>query len=56
MQIVKMKQENQFALAGLSFTAIKTIKDACKLYGSQGSSAALKIAEEIEKQMKEVEI
>lgn len=56
MQIVKMKQENMFAVAGLSFSALKTIKDACKLYGTQGSALAKKIAEELEQRMNEVEI
>ena len=51
-----MKQENMFAIAGLPFSALKTIKDACKLYGTQGSTLAQKIAEELEQRMNEVEI
>lgn len=56
MQIVKMKQPNTFALAGLSFSALKTLKDACKLYGTQGSALAKQIAEELEQRMNEVEV
>lgn len=56
MQIVKMKQDNQFAIAGLSFSALKTIKDACALYGAQGSALAKQIADELEKRMEEVTI
>lgn len=51
-----MKTENMFALLGLNFTAIKTIKDACKLFGQQGSSHAAIIAAEMEKLMENVEI
>ena len=56
MQIVKMKQDNMFAIAGLSFSALKTIKDACNLYGLQGSALAKQIAAELEQRMNEVEI
>ncbi|MDH5654763.1 MAG: hypothetical protein OEZ34_02570 [Spirochaetia bacterium] len=56
MKIVKLKQKNQFGLAPLSFSEIKTIKDACKEYGKQGSSAAKEIAEKIEKSMGEISI
>ena len=57
MQIVKMKKDNQFAIAGMSFSELKAIKDACAFYGQQGGFAlALKIAQELEKSMDEVEI
>ena len=56
MKIVKLKNENQFALAPLSFSELKTVKDACREYAKQGSSAAKKIAEQMEKQMNEIEV
>lgn len=56
MKIVKQKQENTFALAGLSFTELKVIKDACELFGKQGSPQAAKIGEEISSAMDNITI
>lgn len=56
MKLLKQKEENRFALANLNFTDIKTIKDACKFYGSQGSKAALELAAALETEMDQVEI
>lgn len=56
MKLVKMKEANQFALARLNFSAIKTIRDACELFGKQGSAQAAKIAAELEKQLGEIEV
>lgn len=53
---MKMKNENQFAVALLTFAEVKAIKDACAEYGKKGSSAAKKISEELEKQMNELEV
>ncbi|MCB1147255.1 MAG: hypothetical protein KDK38_10670 [Leptospiraceae bacterium] len=56
MKIVKQKQENMFALAGLSFTELKVIKDACELFGKQGSTQAEAIAKAINDEMNNVTI
>lgn len=56
MKIVKMKQENRFAVGHLGFNELKVIKDACKLYAKQGSAVAKKLAEEFETQMDQIEI
>ncbi len=56
MKIVQLKDSKKFALAGISFTELKTIKDACDLYARQGSRPAEKLAREIEQQMEEVSI
>ena len=56
MKIVKLKQKNQYGLAPLSFSELKAIKDACREYGKQGSSAAEMIAEKIEKAMSEISV
>lgn len=54
MKIVKMKDGKNFGLANLSFTDLKTIKDACELFAGQGSAQAKKVFEEIEKEMENV--
>ena len=51
MQIVPMKDNKQFAMAGLSFTDLKTIRDACALFGKQGSTAANELHQKIVSQM-----
>ncbi|MEQ8352137.1 MAG: hypothetical protein RH862_11675 [Leptospiraceae bacterium] len=56
MRIVKMKDGKNFGIADLSFKDLKVIKDACALYGTQGSVHGKKIAEEIEKAMEKIEI
>ena len=56
MKIVKMKEDNQYALARLSFKDIKIIKEACKLYATQGSAGATNIFQSIEKELENVEI
>lgn len=53
---MKMKDGKNFGLANLSFTDLKTIKDACELFASQGSSHAQKILAELEKEMENVTI
>ncbi|MDH5680257.1 MAG: hypothetical protein OEZ36_01620 [Spirochaetota bacterium] len=47
MQIVPMKDKKQFAMAGLSFADLKTIRDACALFGKQGSTTAKELHEKI---------
>ena len=54
MRIVKLKEQNQFAITGMSFTELKTIKDACKFYGDQGSNVGKQLAQKLEHQMNEV--
>ncbi|MBU42274.1 MAG: hypothetical protein CMN76_03565 [Spirochaetaceae bacterium] len=56
MRVVKMKDGKNFGVADLSFKDLKVIKDACALYGTQGSVHGKKIAEEIEKAMEKIEI
>lgn len=56
MKIVKMKADNKFALAPLSFKDIKIIKEACKLYSTQGSPGAARIYQSIEKELENVEV
>lgn len=51
MKIVKMKQDKMFALAGLSFSEIKVIKDACEFFAQQGSNHAAKLAQQIDEEM-----
>lgn len=51
-----MKDGKNFGLADLSFADLKTIKDACEIFGKQGSAAGKKIHELLEKQMEQVEI
>lgn len=51
-----MKEDNQFAVAALSFTELKVIKDACKLFGDQGSQRAKEIAEHIERAMENISV
>ena len=56
MKLVKMKGENQFAIAGISFAELKVIKEACKTMAGQGSDRARSLAEALGKEMEEVEI
>jgi len=56
MKIALMKDKKSFALAGLSFTELKIIKDSCDAYGRQGSAKAKEIAASLEKQMEEISI
>jgi hypothetical protein len=56
MKIVKMKDGKNFGLANLSFTDLKTIKDACELFASQGSAHAKKLLASIEKEMENVTV
>ena len=56
MKLVKQNADNRYAVANLTFTDLKTIKDACKAFAAQGSKAAAKVAEELESEMDNVEI
>ncbi len=56
MQIIPMKDNKMFAMAGLSFADLKTIRDACGLFGQQGSAAAKELHQKIEKLMGEITI
>ena len=57
MKIIKLKTENQFGLAPLTFAEIKAIRDACKEYGNKkGSKAALEIATAIEKELENLTV
>ena len=56
MQIVPMKDNKMFAMAGLSFADLKNIRDACALYGKQGSAAARELHQKIESLMNEISI
>lgn len=56
MQIVKLKDNKSFALAGLSFSQLKIIKDSCLFAGKNGSLAAKEMAMEIEKMMGDITI
>lgn len=57
MKIVKLKTENQYGLAPITFAEIKAIRDACKEYGSKkGSKTALEIVEKIEKELENITI
>lgn len=56
MKIQKMKDQKSLALTSLSFSELKTIKDACLIVGNNGAPAALKIGKEIEKLMETVAI
>ena len=49
-------KENEFAIAALDFTELKTIKDACKIYAKQGSIKAQEIADHIERAMENITI
>ena len=49
-----MKDGKNLALVDLSFTELKTIKDACLITGKSGSARALKIGQAVEKMMGEV--
>jgi hypothetical protein len=53
MELVPMKEENTFALEGLSFTDLKIIKEACNLASGQRAGH---IAEEIDRLMGNVSI
>lgn len=50
------QEDNSFNLEGLSFTQLKTIKDACKTYAKQGSKASGDIASEIEDMMDNITV
>ncbi|MCB1325907.1 MAG: hypothetical protein H7A21_02370 [Spirochaetales bacterium] len=57
MKIMKMKgDKKEFAIASLTFTELKIIKDACELFGQQGSARAAEIFAEIDRQMNQITI
>lgn len=56
MQLAKMKEDNAFALLKLTFADLRTIKDACRLYGKQGSAQGTRLAEQIDEQMEQIAI
>ena len=56
MKLIKLKEENKFGLAYLSFGDLKTIRDSCKKYAEQVSAPAKKLAQEIEEEMNNVEV
>ncbi|MCB1172412.1 MAG: hypothetical protein KDK39_02550 [Leptospiraceae bacterium] len=51
-----MNPDNEFAIANLNFSELKTIKEACKLYARQGSQTAAQIADHIERAMENITI
>ena len=56
MQIVTMKDKKLFAIAGISFAELKTIKDACGMAGKQGLTNSTELYNKIEKLMEEITI
>ena len=56
MKITKLDEVNSFALEGISFLDLKTIKEACKIYGDKGSAAAKKLLAKINKAMDNITI
>jgi len=56
MKLIKLKEANQFGIAYLSFGDIKTIRDACRKFGENGSAASKKIAEDLETEINQLEV
>lgn len=51
-----MKDGKSFGIADLNFKDLKVIKDACALYGTQGSKHGKEISDQISKAMEKIEI
>lgn len=49
MKIEVQTQSKTFSMTEMNFSDLKTIRDACKLFSKNGSTAAAKILEDIEK-------
>lgn len=56
MKLEQQEDKQHFTLSDLGFSEIKTIRDALKQYGKQGSAQAVKIAAEIEKALAAMDV
>jgi len=56
MQITPMEDSKTFVMTELSFADLKTIRDACAIFGKQGSLPAKELHQKISSLMDEISI
>lgn len=56
MQFTQQSDKQFFSLTDLTFSDVKTVRDALKLHAKNGSAQAIKIAKEIEDSLAKMDI